>query len=102
MCLASSLRNTQLFEEIHNLQIELVSGIDVAGDEGNFPNECVESAVRTGVASGMQLTMHSGETGSYENVLTAIALGATQESEWCSDQKESKVYGSRQRKEYLA
>ncbi|MFL2119136.1 adenosine deaminase [Marinilactibacillus psychrotolerans] len=73
----SEERNTQLFEEIHNLQIELVSGIDVAGDEGNFPNECVESAVRTGVASGMQLTMHSGETGSYENVLTAIALGAT-------------------------
>ncbi|WP_413527494.1 adenosine deaminase [Marinilactibacillus psychrotolerans] len=72
----SEERNTQLFEEVHNLQIEQVSGIDVAGDEGNFPNECVESAVRVGVETGMQLTMHSGETGSYENVLTAIALGA--------------------------
>lgn len=72
----SEERNTQLFEEVSKLQAEQVVGIDVAGDEGNFPNSCVEKAVKTGVNSGMVLTMHSGETGSYQNVLTAIALGA--------------------------
>ncbi|API88097.1 adenosine deaminase [Marinilactibacillus sp. 15R] len=72
----SEERNTELFEEVSKLQVEQVIGIDVAGDEGNFPNSCVEKAVKTGVDSKMLLTMHSGETGSYENVLTAIAFGA--------------------------
>ncbi len=55
-----------------------VVAIDLAGDEANFPPELHKEAFDLAKDLGYQITIHAGETGSYENVITAIeALHAT-------------------------
>lgn len=71
----SQERNTQLFEEVSQLPEGMVAAVDVAGDEGNFPNEQVRRPVSTARSLGMDMTIHSGETGSVDNVLSAMDMG---------------------------
>lgn len=73
----SEEENMQLFEAVHELKATYVVGIDVAGDEAKYPNECVEKSVRYAGENHFQITMHSGECGCARNVLTAMHLGAT-------------------------
>lgn len=73
----SEEENSQLFRDVHEIANESVVGIDVAGDEANYPNECVASAVTEAKAMGLQMTIHSGECGCANSVLTAMHLGAS-------------------------
>lgn len=69
--------NTQLFKDVRELADKRVAGIDVAGDEAHYPNECVRSSVTEAKHTGMQVTLHSGECGCSQSVLSAMHLGAT-------------------------
>ncbi|MCC5894111.1 MAG: adenosine deaminase [Alkalibacterium sp.] len=73
----SEEENTELFREVHDIADECVVGIDVAGDEARYPNECVASALSEAKTLGFQMTIHSGECGCANSVLTAMHLGAT-------------------------
>ncbi|TVP89403.1 adenosine deaminase [Alkalibacterium sp.] len=72
----SEEENSQLFREVSESSAGFVAGIDVAGDEAHYPNECVASAVTEAKKNGFQMTIHSGECGCANNVLTAMHLGA--------------------------
>ncbi|WP_208559735.1 adenosine deaminase [Marinilactibacillus kalidii] len=69
-------KNTQLYQDVFDLQADHVVGIDVAGDEEQYPNESVQKAVTSAKNKGFQITMHSGECGCAHNVVTAMHFGA--------------------------
>lgn len=51
-----------------------VVAVDLAGDEQNYPPELHKEAFDLAKELGFKITVHAGETGSYENVATAITL----------------------------
>lgn len=69
--------NRELFREVYETSSNLVAGIDVAGDEAHYPNECVSTSVSEAKMNGFHITIHSGECGCAHNVLTAMHMGAT-------------------------
>ncbi|WP_225744878.1 adenosine deaminase [Marinilactibacillus sp. Marseille-P9653] len=73
----SEEENTQLFEAVYELKAAHVVGVDIAGDEAQYPNEYVEKSIGYAGENHFQITMHSGECGCARNVLTAMHLGAT-------------------------
>lgn len=72
----SEEENTQLFKDVYEIGEAVVAGIDIAGDEAKYPNECVTESVSEANELGMQITLHSGECGCANSVLTAMHLGA--------------------------
>lgn len=73
----SEEENSQLFRDVYESASDLVAGIDVAGDEAHYPNECVATSVSEAKTNGFHITIHSGECGCAHNVLTAMHMGAT-------------------------
>lgn len=55
---------------------EGVCALDLAGDESAFPTENFRELFREAKRIGMPFTIHSGETGSLDNVREAFELGA--------------------------
>jgi adenosine deaminase len=55
-----------------------VVAVDLAGNEADFPPIIHKKAFDYAYSEGFQITIHAGETGSYENIITAInELSAT-------------------------
>jgi len=55
-----------------------VCGVDLAGDESNYPPELFVDAFARAREAGIPITIHAGEAGPAENVRTAVEkLGAT-------------------------
>lgn len=53
-----------------------VCGVDIAGNEADFPPNVQAGFLREAVRAGIALTVHAGECGSEENIRDAIELGA--------------------------
>lgn len=53
-----------------------VVGVDMAGAEGMVPMERYRPLFARAAAEGIPFTIHAGECGSWENVLTALSFGA--------------------------
>ncbi len=53
-----------------------VGGIDLAGGEAEFPPQLFDALFNKAKESNIKFTIHSGETGSYQNVQYAIEKGA--------------------------
>lgn len=68
--------NLQLLREIEELDLPVVVGFDIAGDEAQYPNEQFETVVTSGKNMQLNLTLHSGECGCIQNVVEAVKMGA--------------------------
>ena len=53
-----------------------VVGVDIAGAEGMVPMEQYRPLFARAKAEGIPFTIHAGECGSWENILTALSFGA--------------------------
>lgn len=53
-----------------------VVGVDLAGDEARFPAELFKEMTERVHEYDLPLTLHAGETGSFQNVVSSIGLGA--------------------------
>lgn len=53
-----------------------VCGMDMAGGEGLVPLESYRELFNIVKASGIPFTIHAGERGSFQNVMTAVGFGA--------------------------
>ncbi len=53
-----------------------VGGIDLAGNEADFPPELFSELFRYAKSKKVNFTIHAGETGVFQNINTAIELGA--------------------------
>ncbi|WP_283129407.1 adenosine deaminase [Allofournierella massiliensis] len=53
-----------------------VVGVDMAGAEGMVPMEHYRPLFARAKAEGIPFTIHAGECGSWENILTALSFGA--------------------------
>ncbi len=53
-----------------------VCGFDLAGPEGAVPMEHFRPLFAEAARAGVPFTIHAGECGSYENVMTAVSYGA--------------------------
>ncbi|MBO0451591.1 adenosine deaminase [Candidatus Enterococcus murrayae] len=72
----SNAANQQLIDTVTQLNSETIVGFDFAGDEQAISNEKIKPAADYASASGLKLTLHSGECGCAQNVVEAIRLGA--------------------------
>lgn len=66
----------QMLEEAVLLRDQGVVALDLAGDESAFPSSLFEELFRRARELNMPFTIHSGETGSLENVRIAYEYGA--------------------------
>ncbi|MBO0411288.1 adenosine deaminase [Enterococcus hulanensis] len=73
----SAAANKQLIDAIKQLNSEKIVGFDFAGDEQAVTNETIKATADYMLASGLELTLHSGECGCAQNVVEAIRLGAS-------------------------
>lgn len=53
-----------------------VVGVDLAGEEAAYPNAMFRDLFAEAVRLGLPITIHSGETGSRDNIREAVAMGA--------------------------
>lgn len=53
-----------------------VCGVDLAGNESKYPNELYGNIFKTAKQKKLNITIHSGECGNAQNVITAIEMGA--------------------------
>ncbi|WP_314208893.1 adenosine deaminase [Vagococcus salmoninarum] len=68
-----------------------VVGFDIAGDEANFPADLYTDIITLSHSHGIPLTLHAGECGCPQNVLTSIKLGATRVGHGVAIQKDPAV-----------
>jgi adenosine deaminase len=54
-----------------------VSGLDLAGAEGSVPLTTYSGLFAKAKANGIPFTIHAGECGNHENIMTAVSYGAT-------------------------
>lgn len=69
-------QNLQMLEEAALLKDSGVVALDLAGDESAFPTGLFEELFRRARELDLPFTIHSGETGSLENVKLAYEYGA--------------------------
>lgn len=72
----SEAQNLTMLEAASVFYPDLVCAADLAGDENAFPTTCHTAFFRKARELGIPFTIHSGETGSRENIRTALELGA--------------------------
>lgn len=53
-----------------------VCGVDLAGNESKYPNEMYEKIFKLAKEKDLNITIHSGECGNAENIISAIKMGA--------------------------
>lgn len=73
--------SVELASEVIHLAIDFkdggIVGIDLAGDEANFPGEPFAPIIKEAKQAGLHVTIHAGEWGGADNVIEAIEkLGA--------------------------
>ncbi len=69
-------QNLQMLEEAAALKDTNTAALDLAGDESAYPTELFRELFQRARGLGMPFTIHSGETGSLENVKLALDYGA--------------------------
>lgn len=72
-------QNLEMLETAADLKAAGTAGVaalDLAGDESAYPTSLFEELFRRARELGMPFTIHSGETGSLENVRLALEYGA--------------------------
>lgn len=72
----SEAQNLAMLEAAKECYPQLVCAADLAGDENAFPTTAHQAFFQSAKALGIPYTIHSGETGSRENIRTALELGA--------------------------
>ncbi|OON98573.1 MAG: adenosine deaminase [Epulopiscium sp. Nele67-Bin004] len=66
-----------LVDIAHKYKDTGVGGIDIAGDEANFPLHLFEKLLDYANEKNIRYTLHAGETGDFSNIDFAIQKGAT-------------------------
>ncbi|QIL45884.1 adenosine deaminase [Vagococcus coleopterorum] len=69
--------NKAVVEATKNYLNNGVVGFDIAGDEAQFPADLYTDLITLAKKYAIPLTLHAGECGCPQNVLTSIKLGAT-------------------------
>lgn len=69
-------QNLAMLEEAASLTDSGVAALDLAGDESAFPTSLFEELFKRARALKLPFTIHSGETGSLDNVRMAYEYGA--------------------------
>ncbi len=72
----SPAQNLEMLEEAARGYPDLICGLDLAGDEAAHPTREQERLFRRARELGTPFTIHSGETGSVENLEAALSYGA--------------------------
>lgn len=65
-------RNLEVFKVASKYLGYGVVAVDLAGNEADFPPLIQKKAFDYAYSEGFQITVHAGETGSHENIITAI------------------------------
>lgn len=73
----STEANTLVVETAKDFLSEGVVGFDIAGDEAAYPAELYTSLIDLADSYHVPLTLHAGECGCPQNILTSIEHGAT-------------------------
>lgn len=84
-------QNQQVIETAHTFLNKGVVGIDLAGDEANFPTHLYTDLISLGADQGIPVTLHAGECGCPQNVAQSIVLGATRIGHGIAIQKDPTV-----------
>lgn len=73
----SEAENLAMLEAASRYYPDPVCAADLAGDENAFPTVLHAAFFRRARALGIPFTIHSGETGNAENIVTALEFGAS-------------------------
>lgn len=65
-------KNLEVFKIASKYLGHGVVGVDLAGNEADFPPIIHKKAFEYADSEGFNITIHAGETGSYENIITSI------------------------------
>lgn len=79
LCMMRNLNEKENIKIIELAEKYLNNGVvalDLAGDEANYSNELYAPLFKIANEKKIPLTIHSGEAGSYKNVLSALEYGA--------------------------
>ena len=68
--------NIEMLETAVSFRDRGVCGLDIAGNEAEYPPEVQKELFEEAVRQHIPFTIHAGECGSFENVLRAIRMGA--------------------------
>jgi len=64
--------NLKVFKKASKFLGHGVVGVDLAGNEADFPPITHKKAFEYAYATGFNITVHAGETGNYKNIITAV------------------------------
>ncbi|MCD8160079.1 MAG: adenosine deaminase [Clostridiales bacterium] len=87
----SPAQNLEMLEEAARCYPDLIWGLDLAGDEAAHPTWKQEAVFRRARELGIPFTIHSGETGSVENLEAALSYGAARVGHGIALQKSSEL-----------